>query len=237
MIHLLAIGTNYTGESYELPDCELDVVRIVVEFEDYCSSVTTLTGKQATRAGITKAFRAFAAKLNKGDLGLVYFSGHGTYEMIKGKRVEGIVCQGGSVIYDFEKRTEFNKRKPGSFIVAASDSCYSGGMFKGMAQARSVSIDKLYRHAVDMPTRSPAKPNAELSASAAKEVSFSTGNGGAFTNVLVDTLSDSGFNTTLPALYKRIRKALPNAEYDQTPQLQIDDVLKRRTLKSFLEAA
>lgn len=233
-IRLLAIGTNYTGESYELPDCELDAENVRTAFAPFCETATTLLGKKATREGITKAVRKLIGSLQKGDLGILYFSGHGTYETIKGKRVEAIVCHGGSVIYDFEKRNEFNKRKAGSFIVAASDSCFSGGMMKQFGvKARSVSIKHLYPHRVEVPTRSPRRPNAEFSASAAKEVSYSTGNGGAWTLAMLEEFADRHVNTTLPALHKRIRKHLPNDEYDQSPQFVCDDELKRRTLKSF----
>lgn len=234
MIHLLAIATNYTGESYELPDCELDARNVVAAFKPHCDSVKSLIGSKATRAGITKAVRALIGSLKKGDLGLLYFSGHGTYETIKGKRVEAIVCHGGTLIYDFETRIEFNKRVEGSLIAAASDSCYSGGMLRDFKlKPRTVNVHKLRTHKVDMPTRTPERPDAKLAASNTGEYSYSTGNGGAYTNVFLMEFKKSKFNTTIPSWHKRIRKHLPSDQWPQTPQLQIDDVLKRRTLKSF----
>ena len=235
-IHLLAIASNYTGESYALPDCELDAAAILAAFQPYCETAKGLIGPRATREGITKAVRTLIGSLNSGDLGILYFSGHGTYETVKGKRVEAIVCHGGSLIYDFEKRQEFNKRRAGSLIAAASDSCFSGGMLRAKwlpGKKRAVDISKLYPHKIDLPTKSPTKPNAEFSASDVKEVSYSTGHGGAWTLAFLKSLAASKFNTTLPALHKRIRKLLPSDEWPQSPQLSIDASLAKRTLKSF----
>jgi len=241
-IKLLAAGTNYTGTVNELPDCILDVENIADTFKPF-AEVTTLTGADATRAGLMSAVHKFLSSLKKNDLGILWWSGHGTYETIKGKRVEAIVCDGFELIYDFELQTDLLVRQAGSLLMYGADSCYSGGLPRGLSlgatnhgKVRAMPVKSCITHKVIVPTRKAKRPNAGITGCNVKEVSYSTGDGGAMTNAFRAAFATSKQNTTLPALYKRIRKVLPSSEWPQTPQFHCDPVLAKRTLKSFVKA-
>lgn len=238
MIRLLAIASNYTGTINELPDCILDSENILKTFSPFCDSAESITGTDATRAGIKTAVAKFIGGLQPNDLGLLYFSGHGTTDKVQGKKVEAIVCDGFELIYDFEMRTDLNRRADGSMLVAVADSCYSGGLAKDFqhGKRRSMALSACVRHRVRFPVRTPKRPNAIFEGCAAKEVSYSTGEGGAMTNVLLKSFNERTITTTLPALYKRIRKELPSRQWPQTPQFVCDKSLEKRTLKSFVKA-
>lgn len=234
MIHLLAMGSNYTGESYALPDCELDCANVVKAFGPYCATATLRIGKQATRAGVRSAVAKFIKELEPTDMGILYWSGHGTTDRVGGKRVEAIVCDGAELIYDFEMRADLNKRAAGSMLVAAADSCYSGGLPRELKRkAKKLALEHCVRHTAKLPAKTPAKPNAIYTA-CGQEVSYSTGKGGAFTLAFLKAFSERKDKTTLPALYQRIRKLLPSREWPQTPTFTCDKSLEGRTLKSFV---
>jgi hypothetical protein len=237
-IHLLAIGSNYEGTVNALPDCLIDVANAIKTFEPFCETAESIVGSDATRDNIRSHVACFIGALEPKDLGILYFSGHGTTDKVQGKKVEAIVCDDFELIYDFEMRGDLNKRVDGSMLVALADSCYSGGLSKAFAKAkpRGMNADDCVGHRVRFPVRTPKRPNAIFEGCAAKEVSYSTGNGGAMTLATLKAFADRKVDTTLPALYKRIRKLLPSKQWPQTPQFQIDKVLEKRTLKSFVEA-
>jgi len=237
MIHLLAIASNNRGESCELPDCELDATNIAEAFEPFCASAKCLLAEKATRNSIFTAVRKFLATLGKGDLGLLYFSGHGTFDTIKGKRVEAIVCHGLELIYDFELRAELTKRAAGSMLASLADCCFSGGLPRGHGKARTVAVKHCFKHTAELPTRGVKRPNATYAACRAGEVAFSTGMGGAMTLTFLEAFAERQTNTTLPALHKRIQKMLPNDRWNQHPCFYTDNAMKRRTLQSFAEVA
>lgn len=235
-IRMLAMASNYAGTVNELPDCILDCTRVSTAFKKFCD-VTLLIGKQESRLGVIAAVVKLLASLNKGDLGIIYYSGHGTYDSIKGKRESAIVCDDFQLIYDFEMHAELANRVPGSLLMCIADSCYSGGLLPrtlNHGKARTIAISRCVNHDVVRPTRSPEKPNADLTGCSAKEVSYSTGQGGALTNALLPALHARTDKTTLPALYKTIRKTLPSKQWPQTPGFYCDDVLAKRTINSFI---
>jgi hypothetical protein len=237
-IKLLAIASNYEGTINQLPDCILDSENIIKTFSPFCDTAESIVGKDATRDGIRSAVATFIGGLQSGDLGILYFSGHGTTDRVQGKKVEAIVCDDFELIYDFEMRVDLNKRADGSMLAAIADSCYSGGLSRGLVKGkpRTMPAALCVRHRVRFPVRTPKRPNSILEGCDVKEVSYSTGHGGAMTNVLIPAFNERKDNTTLPAIYKRIRKSLPSKQWPQTPQLVIDKVLEKRTLKSFTKA-
>lgn len=234
-IRLLAIASNYTGTINELPDCVLDSENVIKAFSPFCETAESITGKDATRDGIRSAVAEFIGSLKSNDLGLLYFSGHGTQDKVQGKKVEAIVCDGFELIYDFEMRVDLNRRVDGSLLCALADSCYSGGLSRDFnrAKARTMPVAQAVRHRIRFPVRTPKRPNAIFEGCDTKELSYSTGTGGAMTNVLLKAFAERKDATTLPALYKRVRKSLPSKQWPQTPQFVCDKVLEKRMLKSF----
>lgn len=238
-IHLLSIGTNYTGESCELPDCELDATNIASDFEPFVSSSKCLLGKKATRPKIVAAVRKMFDHSRKGDLCLCYFSGHGTTDTIKRKTVQAIVCDGLELIYDFELRQELAKRPAGVMVASLADCCHSGGLPRGRnhGSPRTVNISHCFKRDVDVPSRDVKRPNATYTACRAGEVAYSTGGGGAMTNAFREAFAEREVSTTLQAIHKAVQKLLPSAEWNQHPMFWSDNAMKKRTLKSFVGAA
>ncbi len=238
-IHLIAIGNNYEGTDYSLPDCVLDTENAERACESF-ATVLRLNGRNATRERVRADLVNFLGKLKRDDLALVYNSGHGTFDTIKGKRYEAVVLDGGELYYEFEMRADLLMRPKGTLLAAASDSCYSGGLPRAIGNphrfARAIPISMCKRHTVRVPERSVRLPNAGYTACSAKEVSYSTGQGGAWSNEMWKAMAARTSRTTLPSLHKRIRKELPSNEWPQTPQFFCDPVLAKRTLKSFMGA-
>jgi hypothetical protein len=235
MIHLLAFGNNYRDTINELPDCELDAENVHALFEPFCASVQIALS--ATRAQMRDATAKFLKSLKSGDLGILFYSGHGTTDRVGGKKAEAIVCNDFQLIYDFELRADLNKRAKGVMLAMAADSCYSGGLSKATkhhGKPRVVPANVCIRHAARLPAKTPAKPNAIYEACSANETASSTGHGGAWTNAFIEALGKREEKTTLPALHSRIRKLLPSLDYPQHPQFVCDKSLTGRTLKSFL---
>ncbi len=235
-IHLLAVGSNYEGESCELPDCILDVLNVATAFEPFVASAKCLIGNKSTRRGTLSAVRKFLDGLRKGDLGLLYFSGHGTTDKVQGKEIQATVCHDLNLIYETEWRAELMRREQGSMLAMLVDCCYSGGLPRGK-RGRTVSIRNVFRHDVEWPTREQKRPNSVYTACRAGEVAYSTGNGGAMTNAFLEEFETRHTNTTLQSLFNRVKKHLPNADYPQHPTAYLDSTMKRRTLKRFAGAA
>ena len=230
MIHGLFIGNNYPDTSYSLPDCVLDAEHMLAALGPYMphSCVYYLKNADCTLANIAEALDEIAASMCKGDALFAYNSGHGTTD---GKR-QGIVLADGVIWWEANIRKAIGKF-PAAILV--SDSCFSGGLSRG-SRERFVPIGKLPRRQPPCPPRTPPRKYDYISACSGKETADSTGTGGAFTNVLLDALDAATPRTTIPGLYKAVRRQLPNAMHPQTPQLFTSDGgFARRTLGSFLK--
>lgn len=236
-IHLLAIGTNYTGESYELPDCEYDAMQMTETLEPYCTTAKELLGARATRPGILRAVKALLAHLTRGSLGLIYFSGHGTQAAVQGRTQEAIVSHGGVLIYEREIRALLADREKGSLLCSMADCCHSAGLAKGKLRGFKRSIPESFCFLPDIdrvPRVVKDLPDSRWTACRANELAYSTGRGGAYTLAFLESFAERGVTTTLPELHKAIRKRLPTDQWPQTPQLQCDAELRRRTIKTFV---
>ncbi len=230
-IHLLAIGCNYRGETCELPDCELDAENIAMALEPYVMTGNCLLGEKAERRGMLKAFSMLKAKLKPTDLAIVSFSGHGTTDNIDDKQVQGIVANDMEVIYEFELRTLLADL--GQAVLIA-DSCFSGGLLRGVKRHRWVPISHCFRRDVEVPRKKHAKPHATYLACKANETAASTGDGGALTKALLEAFGDRKDSTTFAGLAKSVKKLLPTLEYPQHPVFECKDkVFANRTLRSF----
>lgn len=229
----LFIGCNYPGESFALPDCDLDAENLAAALEPYLARGQALLNERASRRGILAAFRKFAQALRPDDLPIVSFSGHGTTDTIDGKAVQGIVCNDGIVLYEFEVRQLLAELPQAVFMC---DSCFSGGMVRGgKRQARTVPISHVFRpREVELPKRMPPKPRVRYLACKPDETADSTGNGGAFTNAILEVFDERKDKTTFIGLGRGVKRLLPNREHAQTPVFSYADrTFASRTLKSF----
>lgn len=182
-----------------------------------------------------KAFTALKKKFQPGDLALIGYSGHGTTDKINGKAVQAIVPNDAILLYEFELRQMMADM---GMAVLLADSCFSYGLARGqLNKPRAIPLSKCTSPKVVVPPQTASGPHAFFAACKANETAASTGHGGAMTLAILEAFEARKANTTLPALFKRVRKLLPSSEYPQSPQFACADALKRRTINSFIGAA
>lgn len=232
MLQMLSMGNDYPNTSYELVDCALDASRMFVVMQPYLSPQSELLRNEECKlVNIIKWLNAIAKIAKPNDAFVVYNSGHGTSD---GKR-QGIVLHGGIVLWEARIRELLRPLTP---AVLISDSCFAGGLARGNGtQARYVPLSKLPHQSQWAPTKRMGPRQYDYFAACdTGEVADSTGDGGAFTNALLDVLRNATPRTTLKGVYNRIRKVLPNADHRQTPQFVASDKgFSQRTLGSFMK--
>lgn len=230
-IHALFVGCDYPGESCQLPDCALDARHMAEALEPHLASGRLLTNEHAERQHILDAIAELKAKAKKSDVVILYYSGHGTYDTIKGKRVQGIVPNDLQVIYEVELRQQLADFGQAVYIA---DSCFSGGLSRGKRKSRYTPIRNCFTRAIDLPAKTPKRPHVVYSACRENETAASTGEGGAFTLALLDVFSAGKSRTTLKGLAAGVAKLLPSDDYQQHPTFwAADDSFARRTIGSF----
>jgi hypothetical protein len=132
-LHTLHIGINdYRGTGSDLRGCVNDArdLRDLFMFRSPASQSMVLDG-EATRAALLHALRSMLKKLKPNDLGVISFSGHGTYAPDRDGdepdgRDEALVCADLKLIYDDEFRGLLSARALGSRLFVITDSCHSG---------------------------------------------------------------------------------------------------------------
>lgn len=138
----LIIGLNkvnpehYAGWDGALSVCENDAK----DFAKYLKSkkitdITLLTTKSVTRKTVLKNFDDAAKNLKKGDLFIVYYSGHGGNEIPDTNNDEHDGYDETWCLYDGELLDDelllcWRKFEAGVRIILVSDSCFSGDIVK-----------------------------------------------------------------------------------------------------------
>lgn len=233
----LFLGNDYPGTAYSLPDCVLDAERMFAVMQPYLAPESELLrNDECTLANIVRWVRATQKQMQPGDVAEIYNSGHGTSERVGNKQLQGIVLTAGVVLWEDKIRELANLLSPAIFI---SDSCFADGLTRAVGrQPRYIAFSRLNKRRQIMPAgRMPRRQHDYFAACAANETADSTGDGGAFTNVLLDVLKTASKRTTMQGIYNRVRKQLPNAEHPQTPQFYASDKgFANRTLASFMGA-
>ena len=158
-IKLLSIGINeYKSDSVkDLRKCVQDVELMQAFFSHKLgvpeANLRKLTNEEATRNEIIEAFRAHFQGLEDGDIAVLHYSGHGSWEDTHpafidagidtpGSRTEVLVCHDSRIdntynIADKELRWLVHElqytpdgQPTGVQFVALLDCCYSGSMFR-----------------------------------------------------------------------------------------------------------
>ena len=194
----ISIGLNYQGSENELPDCHLDATRIQARANDAGYTPHLRLGKFSVSDFVDEIER-LKRDAKHTDTTLISFSGHGTqYEDPSSPELdfieEGLCFDGGGfieVLDDDDFRLLINSI-PGTVFVFL-DSCFSGGMQRVVRSPREwkrkfVPFDPAFKIVEYVPDymRTVKTPHVQkryfLFASAENEVSWSTGEGGLFTN-------------------------------------------------------
>lgn len=235
-LYTLALGNDYRGTSYELPDCVIDAERMFARLEPYLALDSKLIrNEECTLATVVRWLHAARKRATPQDAFVLYYSGHGTSD---GKK-QGLVLHGGTVLWEAKLRELL---RPISPAILIADCCFAGGLARHStlnAQpstvTRYVPLAALGRR--QQPAAASRMANRKYDYFAAcntNETAASTGHGGAFTNALLDVLRMATPRLSMRGVHTRVRKLLPNADYPQTPQFVASDRgFSRRTLGSF----
>lgn len=139
----LCIGVNnYPGTQMDLHGCINDAEDWSTELAARGFAVTKLIDAKATKAAMSKAFKALIGGASKGDVVVITFSGHGTYVPdLNGDELDGLdegLCPydlqtGGGALLDDEIHAIFASRAAGVRVVLISDSCHSGTVTRAAA--------------------------------------------------------------------------------------------------------
>ncbi|HEU4456618.1 MAG TPA: caspase family protein, partial [Longimicrobium sp.] len=98
-------------------------------------SLLVLRGREATRKAVHDALTAAAGSLARGDILLVYFSGHGCLEADsncdEGHGWDETLCLYDGEIVDDQLAGYWRLFQPGVRILVVADGCHSGGACRG----------------------------------------------------------------------------------------------------------
>lgn len=231
MKRAIIIGINYTGEPYALPDCEQDADTMAAMLKKQGVETFVQKGECSPNWLMSHLTVTAAARQTTKDTLYIYFSGHGTQfpDPTEENGIGEALClyskKGGIILLKDNDLKAALDRIPGIKIVIL-DSCFSGGMNRETFQPTSFERKKYL--AFDPETmimfESIAKrdvfrfaPQYYLFACGEEQVSYSTGNGGAFTLAL-KRCAQLGYRT-LSKILKWTKPVLTT--YGQTPTASV----------------
>ena len=141
----LCIGiNNYPGTDMDLAGCVNDANDWAALLTSRGFRADTLLDAQATKAGMVAGFQRVIGQAVDGDVVVITFSGHGTYEFdTDGDEDDGFdealcpydVQTNDAVLTDDEIHALLKARKDGVKLVLISDSCHSGTVNRAIVRA------------------------------------------------------------------------------------------------------
>lgn len=243
----LCIGINdYPGTDSDLTGCVNDALAWGEVLKQRGFSVQTLLNSDATGLAMTEYMGAVVDAVGWGDIGVITFSGHGSWVPdVSGDepdyRDEGLVphdVQQYGLITDDTLHDLFAERRHGGRLIMLSDSCHSGTVNRlagpvmgGRPRVRYLPPQthlnrdglSLARAVERAPSRGKPRPTALLMAACADTEYAYDGYGahrmGAFTVVALNALTKLYEGATYRDWMREIRKLLPAVDVPQTPQL------------------
>lgn len=231
MKRAIIIGINYAGQEYALPDCEQDADMMAEILERSGVETTVVKGECSPSWFMSHLMHVATTEQEPKDTLYIYFSGHGTQFPDK-TEPNGI----GEALCFYDKRRGITLLKDNDLIAAIDripgtkivifDSCFSGGMDRdSVAPIEGMKRKSLQYDAETMPFHGSGisrdvlrlTPQYFLFACSEDQVSYSTGNGGAFT-IALKQCDRFGYRTLL-----RVIKAAKAAcySYGQTPTASV----------------
>lgn len=244
----LCIGINdYPGTDNDLSGCVNDAMdwRDTLKARDF--AVAELFDRDATKAGMLEALSQLVSESRYGDVAIITFSGHGTWQPDmdgdeEDKRDEALcphdVVASGPLLDD-ELFAIFRQRKRGSRIVLISDSCHSGTVTKfapplgsGSRRVRYLAPDvflppdvRLRALRVERAVGSVQSRTTALLMAGCRDneysydAEFAGRPNGAFTYVALQCWQQLPPDATYKQWMAEVRKQLPSQDYPQTPEL------------------
>jgi len=242
----ICAGINdYPGTSNDLSGCVNDANDWKNLLTDFGFEVTVLLNSQVTKNNFKSAIQNAISKLNKGDVLVVTYSGHGTqvtdYDSDEADGYDEALYLYDGALIDDELRIILNQIKDGVHVFFVLDSCFSGTITRKIMSADSPLGKPRFIPNPLVPANLKLA-NKFLSQEDMKEIVL-TGcsdseysydayiNGkwnGAMTSFAIKSISQS---QTYEEFYSKLRKYLPSSTYPQTPQLECKE--KYKTIKMF----
>jgi hypothetical protein len=249
----VCIGTNYEGTTSQLAGCLNDAGDWAAELDRRGYEVTTLLGREASRAGILDALERGVGATEYRDQLIITYSGHGTWAPDWDKdeadgRDEAICPDDYSragLILDDDLYRVFAPAGHGERVVMLSDSCHSGSLNRlagPVASPRRVRFLPPSLAGVDMdaaravqhlPARGLMRRGAlVMSACQASQVTYDISVSGRpcglFTYVALEVLRALGDTPTYRDWHREVRRLLPSVDYpDVAPALDGTQTQKR----------
>jgi hypothetical protein len=142
-----SINPKHYGTDGELGICEKDASDMHKLFLDLGFVSMKLLTKEATRKNVKSAILDSAKELKKGDIMVVYYSGHGgklpnvksQYD-VEYDNVDETWCLWDAQLIDDELRNLWASFKKGVRILLLSDSCHSGSIAKAPFEPDDVEV-------------------------------------------------------------------------------------------------
>jgi len=151
----LCIGiNNYPGTDMDLAGCVNDANDWAAELVKRGFSVSKLLDEQATKAGMVEGLRRVIDQAAPGDVVVITYSGHGTYQYdTDGEEADGLdeaLCPYdiralGAALIDDEIHAIFKSRREGVHLTLISDSCHSGTVNRAPADSADQEAGRLPR--------------------------------------------------------------------------------------------
>lgn len=244
----LCIGiNNYPGSGSDLTGCVNDANAWADELTRRGFLVQRLLDSDATGKAITDFIESIVTSTEWGDIGVVTYSGHGSWTPdVSGdepdRRDEGLVPHDYAefgLVLDDQLHELFAERKQGARLVMISDSCHSGTVARFAAPTFAdrprvrylppevhlldeVELDRA-RAVASTPPRGKSRPTALLMSGCADTEYSYDGYGshrmGAFSVVALAALRRLDDDATYADWHRVIRESLPAEDVPQTPQL------------------
>ena len=249
---------DYPLADMDLKGCVNDAndwAAALVEHYDFTTSdITMLLDQDATKAAIVRELGNLLAGARKGDVLVFTNSSHGTYVAEAGgdeSAYDEAMCPydtKDNLLVDDDLRTLFADLPAGVRLTVISDSCFSGTVTRepGLPtpddrRRRFLQPDAIGLRALDNPRKATAKtvlyPESSmtgllLSGCTDRQYSYDARIDGRYNGAMSATalrvLADNGWDMTYSALHRQLVKAVDEAGYEQTPQLEGRPGHKRR---------
>ncbi|GAB3019077.1 caspase family protein [Spirosoma pulveris] len=212
------------------------------------SQILTLTNEHATRDGVINGFRSHLTQASKGDVALLYYSGHGSY---------GITApefQAGTTDKQEQTWVLYDSREPGQFdladkeiallleevslnkphVVVVADSCHSGSITREVEEFMQLQPRftsgvnnprplKTYLNGAYLTRRDrdiPSSSHLLMAACERTERAWESNGEGQFTKALLSVLAKSGGQIWYSDLFVQVRASVKGRLKNQTPQLE-----------------
>ena len=127
----LLFGLNYRGTKNQLNGCIQDVQnvqRYLQTMQFQCNTFTDDTSLRPTYSNILSEIQKFLQTLSPGDIGILWYSGHGSFANGKNAIVPLDFSTRG-FIYEDQLRSFMQRCPSGVSIFCGIDACYSGTFF------------------------------------------------------------------------------------------------------------